>query len=1146
MRTRIDRMFFLLAAAFALLASSIATAQTLGSITGEVRDPSGAVMPNASVTVTNTATNASRSTATNNAGIYVFPDLVPGTYEARVQAAGFEPQVKTNVVLQVQQTARLDFALAVGQATQTIEVSAAAASLTTENATVGTVIENKRIEDLPLNGRNFFQLVALSPNVSYGFAPAAQASGRMGGTRSLITISQLGSRATWQNYTLDGVTNTDIDFNLYIVLPSVDALQEFKVQSGIYPAEFGREMGQVNVSTKSGTNAFHGSAFEFLRNDALDARPYDFVPPAPPKTPYRQNQYGFTLAGPVVIPKLFNGRNKLFVMSNFEGFKSRTTTATLATTLSAAMRDGDFSAVSTPLQDPLSRKPGTGPNGTIGTTLFTGNQIPVSRFNKQSVFLLKFDPLPNIPSQTVAPLQNYLYNARVPVDKNQVTERIDFNQSQNSQWFGRYGWTDESTLTPGMTVDGSTLFTRASQWMLSNTHVFSTNKVNEARFGYSSIFNVIAQQLAGIEDVDKEIGVPIPLPTGDLWGVPAVGLTNNLTGFGNSTNGPYTIDNKYFQFVDNFSWVRGKHSVRFGGEYRYNEFPSFGNEFTRGSFTHSGSYTGNPNNLTGGYSGADFLLGTPSSINMAVSAAQTDFRSSEWALYVDDTWKVAPKLTVTLGLRWEVEQPLRDDAGNEVTELLRSSLPDFRGCAPSCGNPAVQDLNLHPLYVRTGTNGDFWQGINFRFPGLQTTRDGRLGARLIKTQYKNFAPRVGIAYTPNDKWVFRTGFGIFYSQESKNSVFDLNRNLSGRDTVMPNLQIAPTLNYQNFVDSSQLPITISPAGLTWGVDPNLPSTYSMMYLLNVQRQIGNATTVELGYNGVQSRHIDLINNQNQPVPGVTPFPGRAPYPELNAIQYVIGQGIANYNGASVKVTQRFSAGLTTLVGYTWSRSLDDSSAIRGTAADFAPENALCRACDYGPSSFNVPHRLVASILYALPFGQGKRFANRGGVANQVVGGWQTSTIFTAQSGAALDTSSWDAAGVAILPSSNRLNCIGSSLYGDRSNPNLFLNRSAFANAVATPGSYSSFGNCGRNNLIGPAFWNWDFSALKDFRISENHYLQFRAEMFNIANHPQFGVGATTVTWGNQGPVAQALFGVIRQTITPTSMRQIQFALKYNF
>jgi len=1122
----------------------IAHAQTLGSITGEVTDPSGAITPNAAVTATNTATNVGRATATNAAGIYSFPDLVPGTYQVRVEAPGFEPQVKTNIILQVQQTARVDFALSVGQATQTIEVSAAAASLTTESATVGTVIENQRIQELPLNGRNFFQLVALSPNVTYGFAAAAQAAPRMGGTRATITISQVGSRATWQNYTLDGVNNTDLDFNLYIVLPSVDALQEFKVQSGIYPAEFGRDMGQVNVSTKSGTNAFHGAAFEFLRNDALDARPYSFVPPAPKKQPYRQNQYGFTLGGPVLIPKLYNGRNRLFFMSNFEGFKSRLTTPTLATTLTQAMRNGDFSSVSTQLLDPLTRTPGAGPNGTIGTSPFPGNQIPTSRFNESSLFLLKFYPLPNIPSQATAPLLNYLYNAKTPVDKNQVTGRMDFNESAKSQWFGRYSWTDETTLTPGMTVDGSTLYTRASQWMLSNTRVISTTKVNEARFGYSSIYNLIGQQLGGIEDVDKEVGVPIVLATPNLWGVPNIGMSNSLTSFGNNSNGPYTIDDKYFQWIDNFSWVRGKHALRVGGEYRYDEFPSFGNEFTRGSFTYSGSYTGNPNNLSGGYSGADFMMGYPSSINMAVSAAQTDYKASEWAVYADDTWKIGQKLTVTLGLRWEVEQPLRDDAGNEVTEILREPLPDFRLCAPNCGNPAVQNVDLHPLYVRTGTGGDFWQNISFRIPNLQMARDGRLGSRLIKTQYHNFAPRFGIAYTPSDRWVFRGGFGIFYSQESKNSIFDLNRNLSGRDTVMPNLQAAPTVDYANFVNGSQLPIIINPAGLTWGADPNLPTTYSMMYLLNVQRQIGNSTTVELGYNGVLSRHVNLLNNENQPVPGITLFPGRAPYPELNAIQYLIGEGIGNYNGVSVKLTQHFSSGLTTLVGYTFSKALDDSSAIRGTAADFAPENALCRACDYGPSSFNVPHRLVASILYALPFGRGKRFLNSTPVLNQIVGGLQTSTIFTAQSGAALDTSSWDAAGVAILPSSNRLNCIGGRLYADNSSANAYLNVKAYTNAVPTPGSYSSFGNCGRNNLIGPSFWNWDFSALKDFRIRESHSLQFRMEMFNAPNHPQ--LGNPTVSWGNQSATPQPTFGLIRSTISPTSMRQIQFALKYNF
>jgi hypothetical protein len=298
----------------------------------------------------------------------------------KVAVAGFDTIVKTNNPLQVQQTARVDFTLNVGQSTQTVEVAANAAMLTTENATVGTVIEQQRIVDLPLNGRSFFSLVALSPNVAYGFTPAQQASSRLGGSRSTLTISMSGARATWSNYTHDGISNTDIDFNTFILQPSVDALQEFKVQSGIYSAEFGREAGQVNVSTKPGTNTYHGAVFEFLRNNKLDARNYDFssasrsaTNPSPASTPYRQNQYRFTLEGPVRIPKLFNGTNRLFFMSNYEGYKSRTTTSSFATRLTEAMRNGDFSAVPTALQDPLSRA-GTFPN--ITSTPFAGNQIP--------------------------------------------------------------------------------------------------------------------------------------------------------------------------------------------------------------------------------------------------------------------------------------------------------------------------------------------------------------------------------------------------------------------------------------------------------------------------------------------------------------------------------------------------------------------------------------------------------------------------------------------------------------------------------------------------------------------------------------------------------------------------------------------------
>ena len=288
----------------------VASAQTFGEITGEVTDQSGAIAPNASVTATNTATNGARTTLTNASGIYSFPALVPGPYQVRVEAAGFQSSVRSNIELQVQQTARVDFTLTVGQTSQTVEVSGTALLLTTESATVGTVIEQKSIVELPLNGRDFLQLVALSPSVTYGFAPPNQAVGRQGGTRAQENIAIAGMRGTWNNYTLDGVANTDVNFNLYIQLPSIDALQEFKVQTGIYPAEFGREASQINVSTKSGTNVYHGTAFEFLRHSKLDAKPYDFIGTDPAKAPFRWNQYGFTLAGPIQIPKLFNGKDE--------------------------------------------------------------------------------------------------------------------------------------------------------------------------------------------------------------------------------------------------------------------------------------------------------------------------------------------------------------------------------------------------------------------------------------------------------------------------------------------------------------------------------------------------------------------------------------------------------------------------------------------------------------------------------------------------------------------------------------------------------------------------------------------------------------------------------------------------------------------
>ena len=350
-----------------------AVAQTQASISGVIHDPSGAVIPGVMMTVTNPATNFVRSAISNEAGVYNFPVLQPGRYHIKVELPGFRTITQNDVELQVQQSAGLDFTLQVGDVSQTIEVSGTAALIATENATVGTVIENKRIVDMPLNGRNFLQLVVLSPNVSYGFSDSTQATTRQGGSRAQQNISVAGQRSEFNHFTLDGVENTDVNFNTYVFLPSIDALQEFKVQTGIFPAEFGRATTQINVSTKPGTNQFHGTVFEFLRNDKLDARQYAFAGERPSE-PLKWNQYGFALGGPVWLPKIYNGKDRLFFMSNFEGFKERRLRRQLFTVPSVKMRNGDFSEVSTPIYDPLNR-----------TQQFPGNVIPRNRFHPLSV-----------------------------------------------------------------------------------------------------------------------------------------------------------------------------------------------------------------------------------------------------------------------------------------------------------------------------------------------------------------------------------------------------------------------------------------------------------------------------------------------------------------------------------------------------------------------------------------------------------------------------------------------------------------------------------------------------------------------------------------------------------------------------------------
>jgi hypothetical protein len=490
------RVALLVGLLFAAL--GIVSAQTGGQIAGEVSDPSGAAVPNAAVTVTNTATNVTRSTETNSAGLYSFPDLTPGMYNVRVVMAGFDTITKSNIQLQVQQAARVDFALTVGQAMQTVEVSASATLLATDNATVGTIINEQRIRDLPLNGRNFWSLVGGSTNVTTNFTPAAQAAGRLSGSRGNVTIAVAGARSTWENYTLDGITNTDIDFNSYILQPSVDAIMEFKVQSGIYPAEFGRAAGQVNVSTKPGTNSYHGTLSEFLRNDKLDARSYDFssasrsaTNPSPASAPYRQNQYGFTLGGPVWIPKVFNGRNRLFFMSNYEGFNSRLTQPSYATVLTPAMRNGDFSSIigaGYNLADPISRS-GTFPN--ITQSMFPNNQIPDNRIDPIATTIQKYLPLPDNPDVVFQNTYSRINGSRTPGENQgvysikgdyNVSTKLRLNALFSRQYFNSYQLVGP---IPGPLAEAFQEFGDSKYYRLNVDYIIKPNILNHFTFGHN-------------------------------------------------------------------------------------------------------------------------------------------------------------------------------------------------------------------------------------------------------------------------------------------------------------------------------------------------------------------------------------------------------------------------------------------------------------------------------------------------------------------------------------------------------------------------------------------------------------------------------------------------------------------------------------
>lgn len=1125
MRSTMMRIL-LSSAILVVLSASPLLAQTYGEVTGHISDPSGAAIPGAKITLTNTATNAARTALSTDSGDYTFPAVAPGVYNIRAEQTAFKTANSSGIRVQVQQTVRLDFTLEVGQVSESVEVSAAAQLLESDSMSVGTVVENKGVTELPLNGRNYLGLVALAANANTLSANSGQAGGRLGGDRAAQSISTGGNRIMFDYFTLDGVSNTDPDFNTYVVLPSIDAIQEFKVQTGIYPAEFGHQSSQINVVTKSGGNAYHGSLFEFVRNDKFDAVPYAFTSVHPVKSPFKWNDYGFEVDGPVRIPKVIDGRNRLFFMANDEWRAQRQNSLGTYSVPTGAMFGGDFSALGTPIYDPAT------PN----KTQFPGNVIPSQRIDPISKKFLNYYVPANLPGLS----SNYTQMNSAPNNRDAFTLRMDFIESSKSQWTGRYSWGDENSASTGISITGSKIVTNYEQYLGTNTRTITPRLVNEARFGYTRLSNAVGTYSAYNADTVSALAIPNLQPGLPVtWGVPLVSFAGDgFAAIGDNQDGPYFIDDNTTQLVDNLSWTHGKHSFRFGFEYNRMNFNQIGNQFSRGQFAFQPNATQSASKA-GGDAFAEFLLGDLYQSVVAVAIANANYQRNAESAFVDDTWKVTPKFTLTLGLRYELTPPWTDILNNEFTV----SQPHIY---------AVANAPDTPVMLRQGDCSDPYAGpppINIRWTTVSAKcSGGTLPNQLMNTSYRDFAPRVGIAYSPNARTVVRAGFGIFYNQEIGNARFDLARNIGGRVTFTSNLG-TPNLFFSNAIPGGNGTTANVPSPFAYAMAPDHHTSYAMQYLLNIQRQLTPNWAIELGYLGGASRHLQGFQDTNQSIPGtVGSAVSRAPYPGFNNIQYVHDGGMGSYNALSAKATRRFSQGFSVISSYTWSKSIDTTSGIRNQGFDsLYPQNSYCLSCEKGLSAFDTRQRVVTSVLYDLPVGEGKRLNITNPVANTIIGGWEMGGILTLQSGmpgnltiGGVDRASTAEGGY------DRPNAAGVSPYLSNANPNRYWNLNAFTEA--DPGQ---FGNAGRDAILGPGIIAFDAEVHKQFRLpyKEGHALQFRFEAFNVLNHPSWGMPNLNILSGAAqtglpGTAAHQNFGVIRTTAT--AMRQIQLGLKYTF
>lgn len=1057
-----------------LIFSGIAPAQTTGTIVGQISDPSGSPVPNTSITAENTGTGLTRTTTSTADGSYVIPSLPAGQYKLSAEAPGFKNFTQTGIKVEVGQNPRVDVKLQIGSVNQTVKVVANTISVDTESSQIGATIDRQRLQELPLNGRNVLQLATLLPGVGPANFPTTVTNSRSG-----PTVSVSGGRPRDNNFLLDGSVITTGLYETAQNLPSPDALAEFRVLTSTYSAEYGRAVGSVFLAiTKSGTNKPHGSLFEFLRNDALNARNFF----AASKPVLRQNQFGGSIGGPVVVPG-YDGRNRTFFFFAYQGIRIRQQGIRTFFPTTALERTGDFSQLSTKIVDPS-----TG-------LVFPGNRIPVNRLDPmaQNIASLYF-PVPNQPNG------EYLNLVSLPIDGNQISLKIDqrLSASNNlSVHFYRNNDINQHSgggdIYPLSSPQGNAVETLG----LLDTHIFTPNILNEFRASYTRVLSQGPD--SPLNKSPKQLGANY-----NQDGTDPLAPNVNISGRTNmSPNQPWKEGDNIYQLDDKLSWVNGRHAWKFGF------FAMQDRQLTRTQFQSSGSF-----NFDGSFSGdpmADYILGRPASFTLQ-SQYNTALRGGSYAGFVQDDFKVNRRLTINLGLRYELNLPWVNE-------------------------------NNYAAVIRPGEQSKL---IPNAPPGLVVVGDAGVPRGAYPLYKKNFEPRVGFAWDllGDGKTALRGGYGMLSRGEAGIAIQHAYEMPPFQRVVL----LSPPVSFSNPYGSAPdpfpyIPNTKNPSFAfpiqAFSIDSSFRDASIQQFNLNLQRQLGSDLFVEAGYVGRLARHLPVVSEMNPATygPGATAanIQQRRPfYPQYyGSIGDLHSDANSNYNSLQVNVQKRFSQGYTLQLAYTWSKSIDNGSLDNGEGSSVSdPYNY--HAGERGLSDFDRRQVLVLNGIWQLPFFKGSGWMSR------VLGGWQLAGDLSFNSGAPFSVIvGRDVAlyGPGRASGGERANVLGNPAL-DAGRPHSSLIKEYFNTNMFQVPAPGTFGNSGRNTIIGPNLINSDLALTKRFSPWKREALgsfEFRAEAYNLLNRVNFS-----------NPVNNMNSPAFGRILSAGNPRILQLGLRYDF